>query len=89
MFKEIKNILERNKTNYKIVLSPVYDQIKFSRQDKKILKTIFGAHLYDFTGANFITNDIINWYETSHYRPNIADTILNIIYTRPNTVLWR
>lgn len=81
MLTEIKEILERNHTNYRIILSPVYDQIKFSAQDKKILIDLFRENLYDFTGENFITINDTNWYEIYHFRPFIADTILNIVYS--------
>ncbi|MCU4173884.1 hypothetical protein [Carboxylicivirga sp. N1Y90] len=81
MLKEIKEILERNNTKYKVVLSPIYDQVKFSPEDKSSLKMVFGDHLYDFTGENFITSDYTNWYETFHYRPFIADSIMNIVYS--------
>lgn len=81
MLIEMKEILERNSSNYKIVLSPIYDQVKFSVKDKQILQEIFGDHLYDFTGKNFITENDTNWYEIYHFRPFIADSIMNIIYS--------
>ena len=81
MLIEIRGILERNNSNFKIILTPIYDQIKFSVKDKEILLSIFGDHLYDFTGKNFITENDTNWYETDHFRPFIADSIMNIIYS--------
>ena len=80
MLSEISEILQKNKTKYRIILTPLYDEIKFSPQDKRILTEIFGNNLYDFTGCNFITMNITNWYETDHYRPFVADSMMNIIY---------
>ena len=80
MLKEIKRILNKHKTNYKIVLSPLYEQIKFNKQDYTILKTIFGTKLYDFAGKNKYTEKITNYYEYSHYRPLVGDSIMNEIY---------
>ncbi len=87
MLIEIREILERNHTDYKIILSPIYDQVRFSIKDKEILLEIFGDHLYDFTGKNFITENDTNWYEIYHFRPFIADSIMNIIYSGSNK--WR
>jgi hypothetical protein len=77
----IKEILLRNNSNYKIILSPIYDQVRFSVKDKELLHEIFGDHLYDFTGKNFITENDTNWYEIYHFRPFIGDSIMNIIYS--------
>jgi len=82
MLKEIKRILEKNKTNYKIILTPLYDEIKFSPQDQKTLTGIFGENLFDFTGKNEITENITNWYETDHFRPFVADSMMNIVYKK-------
>jgi len=81
MLNEIYGILKENKTAYKIIISPLYDQIKLDTADIQILNKIFGvANIYDFSGINFITNDYHNYYETSHYRPHVADYILKEIY---------
>ena len=78
--KGIVLLLEKNHTNYKVVLSPLYEQIRFSNADRKILKDIFGKHLFDFTGKNRFTDPMTNYYEKNHYRPIVGDSILNIIY---------
>ncbi len=80
MLKEIKNILDKNNTNYKVIVSPLYEQIKFSYPDFYLLKSIFGDNLYDFSGKNEFTDNKYNYYETSHYRPIIGDSIFKIIY---------
>lgn len=80
MLKEISRILKKNNTNYKVVLSPLYDQIKFNPLDLSLLKKEFGNNLYDFTGMNSFTNNETNYYETSHFRPNVGDSIFKLIY---------
>ncbi len=80
MLNEIKRILEKNNSTYKIVLSPLYEQIKFSNSDIRILRNIFGNCLFDFSGKNKYTIPISNYYETSHYRSHVGDSILNTIY---------
>jgi hypothetical protein len=80
MLDEIKQILDKHDSNYKVVLSPIYDQVKISEADFKILYDLFGENLYDFTGQNSITEYDTNWYETYHFRPFIADSIMRRIY---------
>ncbi|GEM_PF-1186102 len=50
MLQEVKRILETSKINYKVVISPLYEQMKFSNQDYAILKNLFRNNLYDFSG---------------------------------------
>jgi len=87
---EIKNILEKNKANYKIVLSPLYEQVKFNKKDRDILEELFPGHVYDFSGKNEFTDNVRNYYETSHYRLQIGDSILKTIYKgEPPKHNWR
>lgn len=77
----IKRVLNENKTNYHIVISPLYDQIKMNPADLQVLQSIFGSDkVFDFSGINEFTNDKQNYYETSHYRPHIAANIMKKIY---------
>jgi hypothetical protein len=80
MLAEIKAILDRNKTNYKVILSPLYEQIKFSSEDFYTLKTLFKENLFDFTGKNKFTDSKINFYEDSHFRPIVGESIMDSIY---------
>lgn len=80
MIKEIKRILGKNNTNYKVVISPLFDQVKFNASDLFVLKKEFGNRLYDFSGRNSFTVNKMNYYEWSHFRPNIGDSIFDRIY---------
>lgn len=77
---KIKRLLDKNRTHYKVVLSPLYEQIRFSESDHKILKNIFGENLYDFSGKNKFTGPMTNYYEKNHFRPIVGDSILSTIY---------
>ncbi|PZF71098.1 hypothetical protein DN068_20585 [Taibaiella soli] len=81
MLREIARIFEKNHTEYKVVLSPLYEQVKFNPKDIEFLQSVFGNRLYDFSGANYFTADIRHYYENSHYRPMVGDSIMNIIYS--------
>ena len=81
MHSEIIKIFNKHKTNYKIVLSPLYNQIPFNSKRKLILNSLYKPNnIFDFSGVNEYTNKIGNYYEASHFRPIVADQILKEIY---------
>ena len=78
---QIKGILVRNKTQFKIVINPLYDQQKLPVAELNVLQDIFGAgNVYDFSGVNEFTSDFRNYYDGLHYRPIVANEILHRIY---------
>jgi len=80
----IHAILKKHHTDYKVVVSPLYDQLKLHPADLATLRSIFGSgHVADFSGINAYTNNYRNYYESSHYRPTVAIDIMNRIYGHP------
>lgn len=78
---KIFEIIKQDNANCKIIISPLYDQKKLSNERLKLLTSIFGKeNVYDFSGKNKFTNSIYNFYESSHYRPKVANEIMNIVY---------
>lgn len=78
---DIRDVLKRNGARYKIVISPLYDQKKIDPSDLNFLNSIFGAeNVWDFSGINKFTENYMNYYELSHYRPHVARELMNIIY---------
>ena len=78
----MKAVFDKHHTSYKIVISPLYNQVKLNPSTHKILCEIFGKdNIYDFSGVNKWNIDYHNYYENSHYRPIVASEIMNIIYT--------
>lgn len=79
--KEMKRILAKHRTSFKIIISPLYDQVKINPKDLQFLRTVFGNdNVYDFSGVNKYTSDYHNYYEDSHYRKEIASEIMHYIY---------
>ena len=77
----IKAYFDKCKTNYKIVISPMYDQLKTDPTDLAVLTSIFGRNnVYDLSGINDITSDKHNYYEAAHYRMRISNAIMDSIY---------
>lgn len=82
MLKNIKHIFDKHHTSYKIVISPLYDQIKLNRNTLNLLCQIFGENnVYDFSGVNKWNTDYHNYYEQSHYRPIVSSEIMDKIYS--------
>lgn len=81
--KEIKEILSRNNTNYKIIIYPDYNQRYLDVADVALLRKIFGKeNVYDYSGINEITRNITNYYDFSHCRPPVGQRILKEIYSK-------
>ena len=79
---EIYEIFKKQGTKYKIIINPLYDQIKINRDDLIYLKKLFDkTNVFDFSGINSFTQDYNNYYDWSHYRPHVSREIMKIIYT--------
>jgi hypothetical protein len=79
---KISAIFKRHKTNYKIVIAPLYDQVKLNPKDLAIIDHIFGkSNVYDYSGINEITNNKFNYAaDVVHYRKKVGDLIYKEIY---------
>ncbi len=81
---KIKGIFTKKHTRYKIIISPLYDQLKFNPVDFTLLTRIFGSeNIYDYSGINSKTNNIYNYNnDVIHFRKKLANTIFHEIYTK-------
>jgi hypothetical protein len=81
---KIAAFFKKYNTNYKIVIGPLYDQVKFHPEDMALLKSIFKqGSIYDYSGINDITNDIYNFCsDVIHYRKKVGNMILKDIYSK-------
>jgi hypothetical protein len=85
MLKIIRDIFKKHHTNYKIIISPLYDQFQINPIDLNVLENIFGSDsVFNLSGKNFITENRENYYEVNHYRPVVGDRIIRDLYTNPN-----
>lgn len=81
MLNDINDIFLKHHTNYKIIISPLYDEVKLNQNDLQYLKRLFGEkNVFDYSGINNYTRDYTNYYESSHYRPYVSRKILDEIY---------
>ncbi|MBN1186776.1 MAG: hypothetical protein JXB49_31145 [Bacteroidales bacterium] len=79
MVNRIKDILNKHSSNYYIVITPLYDQKKFSFDDQTILQELFGERLFDFSGINRFTNDEYNYPDMMHFQPYISKFMIDSI----------
>ena len=83
MLTQIQELCIKNKTNLKIVICPLYDQVPFNSEDKRILMQMFGnENVFDYSGKNNFTESISNFYEASHFRPRVAHQIMKEVYLK-------
>lgn len=78
----LANLLDTHHTDYRIIISPLYDQVKLNPSDSLYLSSIFSPkRFFDFSGINRFTSDTLNYYENSHYRPILCRQLLGIVYS--------
>lgn len=83
VLRNIHSITQKHNTAIRIIINPLYDQLKLNSNDLAYLKSLFGeGNVYDFSGINSFTNNYTNYYENSHYRPHIARAILDTVYSK-------
>lgn len=79
---EIYVVLEKHHSDYKIIISPLYNQTKLNSKDLDILYEVFGKeNVFNFSGVNEWTEDYRNYYENSHYLPSVASQIMDSVYS--------
>ena len=78
---KIKTIFDKQRTDYKIIITPDYNQLHINLCDLKVLKTVFGDNnVYDFTGKNSLTEDKYNFMDIMHFDKIVGWKILRNIY---------
>ena len=81
LLEEMRMIFSKHKTDFRIVISPLWDQRPLDSSDFATVVAIFGkGRVFDFSGVNRLTNDIHNYYESSHFRPHVGREIIGEIY---------
>jgi hypothetical protein len=83
VLRELRAVLAKQGTDYRVLLTPLYEQPCVSRDDIRALREIFGdAQVFDFTGVNELSAEKTNFYDYGHIRPFVADQVLERMYPR-------
>lgn len=79
---QIMSLLKKHKTSYKVVISPLYNQLKLNPVDRDVLNTVFGKeNIYDYSGINVITQNKFNYgFDVVHYRKKVGNFIFKEVY---------
>lgn len=81
LLRRLQTVFRKHQTDYRIIISPLYDQVRLHPRDVALLRSIFGADkVFDFSGVNDITTDMHNYYEPAHYRPTAALRLMHRVY---------
>ena len=76
---KIQSLLQKHHSNYYIVITPLYDQLKFNPADMGILTRIFKSNVYDFSGVNQFTDNEYNYPDRKHFLPYISKKIADSV----------
>lgn len=79
---KIRELLNQHKSEYSIIITPLYDQKKFHMADRRILDLVFGDRVYDFSGINTFTENEYNYPDRSHFKPWISKAIADSVILR-------
>jgi hypothetical protein len=78
---QIDSLLQANKSHYKIIIAPKFDQTPYNFKDLETLKLVFGPqNVYNFSGKNNYSEPLWHFYEGSHFRPSVGHSILKEVY---------
>lgn len=79
--KEIEHIFSKQRTNYKIIITPAFNQIKVNPDDLKILQRIYSKErVFNFSGHNQWTVNKYNFTDINHFDLNVGYDLLKICY---------
>jgi len=74
-------LLKSSKAQWLLILKPLYNLEKIQNHDREVLRSLFGAdNVYDDSGVNPVTQNVENYDESHHDRPQAARKILKAIY---------
>ena len=78
---KIASVLKAKNTNYKIVITPAYNQLLINKEDLKILQQVFGEeNVYNYSGKNELTEDKYNFMDINHFDLIVGRKIIMDIY---------
>lgn len=78
---KISSYLKKHKTHYKVVISPLYDQVPLDNGQLALLSLMFNSsNIYNFSGINKFTESTSNYLDSSHYKSSVGDEILDMIH---------
>lgn len=86
---KIKQISDKHRADLKFIINPQYhDYVKLNVEDLKTMQDIFGKNVvFDLTGDEEFVGNKYDYYDYSHYRPQLGVQILKHIYCDSTTII--
>jgi len=75
--KQIKQLLEKTNSNYKIIFPPNFHKRRITPQLQRLLSEVFTKNFYNFSGLNNITTDSTLNYENLHFTYRAANMMMD------------
>ncbi len=76
---DIMQIFSKHHTSYYVIITPLYDELKFESSDMTTIYQYLGKSVYDFSGNSEITQKISNYPDGKHFQKYISKIILDSI----------
>ena len=81
ILKQINAILQKDRTNFKIILGPMPDYTVLNSSDTDSIKSIFGAkNVYDLSKYRKAYSSGMTFYDNTHFTPFLAKEMLDTVY---------
>jgi len=81
MLNDIKAILDKHNTHYRVIICPIYSQIAYNREDLKLTEDVFGKeNVFNFTGINKFSQEKSNFYDATHFKKYVGKQLLDSVY---------
>jgi hypothetical protein len=78
---QIRQILFKHHSNYRIVITPAYDQLHINQNDLQLLYDIFESrYVFNFSGKNKWTEDKYNFMDVNHFDLVLGNQIITECY---------
>jgi hypothetical protein len=85
MLADIKEIFDKQKTDYRIIICPGLKRKSFNKEDLSVIVGIFGEkHVFDFSGINEFSENVGDYTDATHFKRYLARRMLEIAYSPAN-----
>jgi len=82
MLNDIKDILDKHNTDYRVIICPIYNQLAYNREDLKLTEDVFGKeNVFNFTGINKFSEKKSNFYDATHFKKYVGKELLDSVYS--------
>lgn len=81
ILRQIAAILKKHNTDYRIIVTPSYNQLAINPIDLKLIQTIFSSEkVFDYSGKNWLTEDKFNFSDIHHFDEIVGWKMLEDVY---------